>query len=165
MPRQRARRAAQRDVSLARQQIDHLVADMKAHCKVRARELERAQPARQPVGGKGARRGDADDAFRLGMDRGEGLSHRVERARDLRRDPPPQIGEHDAAPAAGEQRGAQPLFEQLHLVAHRRLGHSQLLCGAREIAVPGSGFEHADGSERRKTAHHNIQAQLMVFSQ
>jgi len=40
------------------------------------------------------------------------------------------------------------VLQQLDLVAHRRLGHAQLLAGAGETHVPGGGLEDAQGIER-----------------
>ena len=58
------------------------------------------------------------------------------------------LGQDDLARAAQEQRRAEPLLEQLDLVAHRRLGHAELLGGAGKAQAAGDGFEDADGGER-----------------
>jgi hypothetical protein len=44
------------------------------------------------------------------------------------------------------------LFQTLDALAHRAMGDVHLLCGAREIHVPGSRFEEATRLERRKCA-------------
>ena len=53
----------------------------------------------------------------------------------LRREVPPELGEHDAAAAALEQRLAELVLERLDLAAQRRLRDAQSLGGARDVLL------------------------------
>src|SRR6266852_5136892 len=46
------------------------------------------------------------------------------------------------------------LFQTLDALAHRAVGDVHLLCGVREIQVPGSRFEEAKRLKRGKCAKH-----------
>ena len=71
----------------------------------------------------------------------------------MRRDPRAGLGKGNATLLTVEQRHAQPFLEQLHLIAHRRLGHPQLFGRTGEIAVARRSLEHAYGSKRGKITH------------
>ena len=88
-------------------------------------------PASSPIAGEGRAQGV------------EGLAHRY-------RETLAGLGQAHLARHAQEQRRADPLLEQLDLIADRRLGHAQLLAGTGEAAEPGRGLEGADGRERRQ---------------
>ena len=82
----------------------------------------------------------------------KGLAEEVEGLGGSRREPLAGLGEDDLARAAEEERRAEPLLEQLDLVAHRRLGHPELFGGAGKAQAAGDGFEDADGGERAAAA-------------
>lgn len=49
-----------------------------------------------------------------------------------------------------EQGEAEPVFQQLDLIADRSLGHAEGFAGPGEVSQPGGGLEHADGVDGRK---------------
>ncbi|GLK53144.1 hypothetical protein GCM10017621_26520 [Maricaulis virginensis] len=49
-----------------------------------------------------------------------------------------------------EQGKAEPVFQQLDLIADRGLGHAKGFAGPGEIPQPGGGLEHADGVNGRE---------------
>ena len=80
----------------------------------------------------------------------EGGAELPERLAHGRRDAPPGIAQRDAARAAQEQGPADALLQELDLIAHRRLRHPELFCGARKAQMAGGGLEAADRGERRE---------------
>lgn len=65
--------------------------------------------------------------------------------RNFRRQFLPGLGQHNLPRLSDEERLANILFQQFHLIADRRLRHAQFLTGLGEAEMPGGGFEHAQG--------------------
>ena len=116
-------------------------------------ELKGAQARHQPVGGEGVHHSDGENALGRLAQRGKGGIQALERLAHLRRQPPAHLGQDDSTRLAQEQGRADPIFQQLHLIADGRLGHAELLGGLGEAAEAGGGLEGADGSERRQARH------------
>ncbi len=142
-----------RDIDIVGGEIGQRVAGQQPYRHVGMRHLEAAEPPREPGVGEGIGRGDGQQPLVLGTDRGEGRIERIESAADLRRDTARCLGQHDALLLAAEQRHAEPLLQQFHLIADRCLSHAEFRRGGREILVARGGLEHANGGEGRDAAH------------
>ena len=92
---------------------------------------------------------DADvDLFGRGLAQ---VARHVGEVQEVARDPlglveedPPPLGHLDAPARAVQQGEAEPLLQQLHLLADRRLRDVQSLGGLGEAAFPGDGYGVAD---------------------
>ena len=120
------------------------------------RDLEAAEPRRQPGGREGLRGADREQRLIVGDQAGKGVVERVEGRADQGRDPPPRIGQRHPPLDAREQRQAKPLLQQANLIADRGLGHPELGRGLGEILMARGGFEDADGAQRRQSMHRPI---------
>jgi hypothetical protein len=96
---------------------------------------------------------DRQDAFILADQPFEGIGDPVESVGQQRRDAAAGVRQGNALPGTVKELQPEPLFQQLDLIAHRRLRHSQFGGGEREILVPRGGFENPDGGKRREVAH------------
>ena len=77
------------------------------------------------------------------------LYERLERSTDVGVEDLALAGRHDLAAFARKEVDAEIRFEQLQLVADRRVGHAQLLRRLADALAPGCGFEAFEGIERR----------------
>jgi hypothetical protein len=117
-------------------------------------ELEGAEPRRQPVGGERVERADGEDTAGLLLDRSERVAQHVECLADRDRQALARAGQLDPAGQPQEQGRADPLLEELDLVADRGPGGAQLLGGPGEAPEPGRRLEGADRGERRQAKRH-----------
>ena len=114
---------------------------------------EFGDPVHQPIGGEGDAGGDGEiglgaDAPKLDRRAGDMLQphgHRLVEALAGR-------GQLQMAGAALEHRRAEMLLQQLHLPAHGRLGHPQLLGRPGEVQMPGRGLEDHETIGGRQAA-------------
>ena len=88
----------------------------------------------------------------VGVARG-GLADIDEDAPDLLLIGPAAPVEMDAAVTAGEQRGAEMVFQHADAVGDGRRGDAELLGGKHETLVPGGGLEESQAVERRQGNH------------
>ena len=112
--------------------------------------LELADPADKPGRGEGGARVDHEKAAAFG------LAHRTRGARERRetfgeagRAGRPRFGQREPAARTLDERRADLLLEQPHLLGDRRLGNMELLRGAGERQPPGHGLESPQRIERR----------------
>ena len=152
-PRPLALAAAHRQIDAVARQIDHRVIRHDPHGEVRVAHLEGADARRQPEMRETVGAAYAQHRRMILGQRGKALPHLVEGAGQDRRDLAPLLGQRHLAPGSLEQADAQPLLQQFHLIADRRLGHPQLLRGGREIFQPRGGLEHANGGQGRQRRH------------
>jgi len=59
------------------------------------------------------------------------------------------MGQRDSLRLAAEQREADPLLQQFHLIADRRLRHAEFVRGSGEILVARRRLERADRGKGR----------------
>ena len=83
----------------------------------------------------------------------DGLPQIVEGFGNLRRKFLPGLGQRDLPRLSDEERLADILLQQFHLIAHRRLGHAQLFAGLGEAQMPCGSFEHPQGVQGKLAGH------------
>ena len=140
---------AQCDVDILAREIDELVLALQANGKRRPRHLKCAEPGREPVCRHGDGTRDGEHAFRFLPHGAECLLHRVEGARQQRRDACADIGEPHAAAGSEEELMANAFLKQTHLIADGRLRHAEFFGGACKMPVTCRSLEGADGGKGR----------------
>ena len=134
-----------RGVDVLAGEVDHAVGGGQLDVDFRMRLQEIAKPRHQPAGGEGDRQAERQyAAVTARLD----LLHRLRQSIEAVADARPQglagIGQEKAAGEAAEQRLAQLILQELHLMADRGLGDAELGGGAREAQMAGRGLEGAE---------------------
>jgi len=155
-PRPLAAAAVDRHIAIVALRI--VRADLRDHPyrQPRIGALEQSEARHQPIRGDGRQRLDRQHAFGRLRDRGEGRAQAIKGIHHRRRQALARLGQHDAASLALEQGQAEPLLQQLDLIAHRRLRHAELGGGAGEAAMARRRLEGPDRTERRQASHQII---------
>src|SRR6516164_3071648 len=110
-------------------------------------ELEGAETLRQPMRREGRDRADHKHALGIDARLGEGRAQQLEGLGGARRKAASGLGERDLARKAQEEGRANPLLQQLDLIADRSLRHAELVRGPGEAQMPRRRLEGADGGE------------------
>jgi len=124
---------------------------------------EAGQPRQQPADGEGTDRADRQNLAKPpALELIEQAADAVERLLQRRQQRPTLVGQGKAARQAVEQAGAQPLLQQLDLMADGGLGHAQLDGGAGETEMPRRRLEGAQGVQGQIGPDHGFPGQCLM---
>lgn len=131
-------------------QIDAVVVRQQAQIHEGVGVLEAAQAWQQPAHGKCAHNPHGQHFARAHVGHArQRLLHTHEALRQHRNELHALVRQRQAAGQAPEEGLSQAVFEVADVLAHGCLRHVQLLCGAREVQIPRSRLEGAQGVQRK----------------
>jgi hypothetical protein len=149
-----ARAVPHREVHVVLQEVDQLLVGADVNIDLGIPRLKVGQTRDQPV--RGECRQHADGECSCAAKRRDATRDAVQRIMHHAGEGSTLLCQTDATPPAPEEDDAERLLQRFHLMADGAVSEVQFVRGTAEIAVPGSGFEHAECGKRRQWDGHDV---------